>query len=123
MDPRARTRLFLNIILFTICMGVPATPSIAFTAHQKNKKITLTVKDAAVRDVFVFLGKEAGTNIVMSEAVKGTVTLSLEKVRVWTAMKVVAKLKQLELMRVQNVLLIMSREEYLRELERRRHRR
>ena len=122
MVPHNRNPLIVPFVLLSVFVGVLAIPSTALTAHPRSKRVTLTVKDAPIRAVFVFLGKEAGINIVMSEAVKGSVSVSLNKVRVWTAMRVVAKLKQFELMRIENVLLVMSREEYLRELQRRRRR-
>jgi len=51
-----------------------------FAAEEKENTISLDFRDAPIEDVLRTIAKQSGYNIIMSENVKGTVTIHLEDV-------------------------------------------
>lgn len=95
----------------------PATPTgtnlDAFTEARDSKrfngrKITLQVRDAEIGDVLRLIGEASGFNMVISEEVKGLITLSLVDVPWDQALDVVLHTKGLGAERNNNILRILT---------------
>lgn len=71
-----------------------------------GKKISLETSEMDVRDVFKLIGEESGVNLVLSDEVKGTVSLKLRQVPWDQALVVIMKAKKLGYTRAGNVLRI-----------------
>lgn len=80
------------------------------TGNQKffGRLISLQVKDADIRDVVNFLAEESGANIVMSDDVKGRISLKLRRVPWDQALVTVMRSKELGYVRQGNVLRIST---------------
>lgn len=80
------------------------------TGNQKffGRLISLQVKDADVRDVVNFLAEESGANIVMSDDVKGRISLKLRRVPWDQALVTVMRTKEMGYVRQGNVLRIST---------------
>ncbi|MBX3021502.1 MAG: type IV pilus secretin PilQ [Bdellovibrionales bacterium] len=80
------------------------------TGNQRffGRLISLQVKDADVRDVVNFLAEESGANIVMSDDVKGRISLKLRRVPWDQALVTVMRTKELGYVRQGNVLRIST---------------
>lgn len=76
-------------------------------AKYVGRKITLQVKDAELQDVFRLIGDASGFNIVLSDEVKGKVTLSLVDVPWDLAFETILSNKNLGSKREQNIMRIM----------------
>ena len=73
-----------------------------------GRPISLQVKDADVRDVVNFLAEESGANIVMSDDVKGMISLKLRRVPWDQALVTLMRTKELGYVRQGNVLRIST---------------
>jgi type IV pilus assembly protein PilQ len=71
-----------------------------------GKKISLEVSQMDVREVFKLIGEESGINLVLSDEVKGTITLKLRQVPWDQALVVIMKSRKLGYTRAGNVLRI-----------------
>lgn len=71
-----------------------------------GKKVSLETSEMDVREVFKLLGEESGVNMVLSDDVKGTISLKLRQVPWDQAMVVIMKAKKLGYTRAGNVLRI-----------------
>lgn len=71
-----------------------------------GKKISLETSEMDVRDVFKLIGEESGVNLVLSDEVKGTVSVKLRQVPWDQALVVIMKAKKLGYTRAGNVLRI-----------------
>jgi type IV pilus assembly protein PilQ len=80
-----------------------------------GRPITLQVKEAELTDVFRLIGEASGFNIVMSEDVKGKLTLSLTDVPWDQALDLILRSQRLGAERSHNVLRIVSLENLTRE--------
>lgn len=80
------------------------------TGNQKfyGRRISLQVKDADVRDIVNFLAEESGANVVMSDDVKGKISLKLRRVPWDQALVTVMRTKELGYVRQGNVLRIST---------------
>jgi type IV pilus assembly protein PilQ len=89
------------------------------TGNQKffGRKISLQVKDADVRDVVNFLAEDSGANVVMSDDVKGHISLKLRRVPWDQALVTVMRTKELGYVRQGNVLRISTLKELQGEAE------
>jgi len=92
----------------------------ALSGRPSNPPLNLSVKDADVRSVLAFIADSANMNLVMTDGVGGTVTVSLKKVRARAAFRAVLRAKGLEAEREGNVWVVMTAAEYAAWLERRR---
>lgn len=72
----------------------------------KGKKISLETSDMDVREAIKFISEESGTNLVLADEVKGTVSLKLRQVPWDQALVVIMKSKKLGYTRAGNVLRI-----------------
>ena len=108
------SRLLPAFIAVLMALSVAAPTA---EAHSLYRRVDLAVKDADVRDVLTFLAKEARINLVMSEQVKGRVTLYLERVRIKVALDSVLRVHGFDYIKRENVLLVMTRSEMDRYLE------
>ncbi|MEZ0390827.1 MAG: type IV pilus secretin PilQ [Pseudobdellovibrionaceae bacterium] len=71
-----------------------------------GKKISLEVSEMDIREVFRLIGEESGINLVVSDDVKGTVTLKLREVPWDQALVVILKARKLGYTRAGNILRI-----------------
>lgn len=71
-----------------------------------GKKISLETSDMDVREAIKFISEESGTNLVLADEVKGTVSLKLRQVPWDQALVVIMKSKKLGYTRAGNVLRI-----------------
>lgn len=86
-------------------------------SNQKfyGKPISLQVRDADVRDVIGFIAEESGANIIMSDEVKGNISLKLRKVPWDQALVLVMRSKGLGYVRQSNVIRVASVDELRKE--------
>jgi type IV pilus assembly protein PilQ len=89
------------------------------TGNQKfyGKPVSLQTKDADVRDVINFLAEESGANIVMSDDVKGHVSIKVRKIPWDQALVSVMRSKKLGYVRQGNVIRISSMAELQEETD------
>jgi type IV pilus assembly protein PilQ len=80
-----------------------------------GKPITLQVRDVEAADVFRLIGDASGFNIVLTDDVKGKLTLSLMEVPWDEALEVVLKILGLTAERNKNILRIISVKNYTQE--------
>jgi type IV pilus assembly protein PilQ len=118
--------LFLIAALaFTVVAEAPPAfaraedASAARTGRARVKTITLDVKDADVKHVLSLLADTAGKNLVMSDAVKGKVTLKLRQVRWDAALRVVLAAKDLGAVVEDDIIRVTTRTELDEETKRR----
>lgn len=71
-----------------------------------GKKISLEVAEMDVREVFRLIGEESGINLVVSDEVKGTISLKLRQVPWDQALVVILKARKLGYTRAGNILRI-----------------
>lgn len=76
----------------------------ARAARRAPKRISIDLKDAEVHNVLRLLSDVSGTNIVVSEAVKGKVTLKLKNVPWTRALQVVLRSKSLGMVQEGNII-------------------
>ena len=79
----------------------------------KGRKISLDFQDVEVRTILQILAKESGLNIVASDTVKGTMTLSLKDVPWDQALDLVMQARNLDMRRQGNIINIAPRDELL----------
>ena len=79
----------------------------------KDRKISLDFQDVEVRTILQILAKESGVNIVASDTVKGTMTLSLKDVPWDQALDLVMQARNLDMRRQGNIINIAPRDELL----------
>lgn len=100
--------------------GAPAASPLAahtldefLTGNQRffGKPISVQTKDADVRDVVNFIAEESGANIVMSDDVKGKVSVKVRKVPWDQVLVSIMRTKQLGYVRQGNVIRISSMKE------------
>lgn len=65
--------------------------------HQREQKLSLDVKSTDVRDVVRMISKGYGINIIIDPEAKGSVTLHLDQVPVFEALKAIGNTSGLEL--------------------------
>jgi type IV pilus assembly protein PilQ len=65
-----------------------------------------------VRSVLTFIADSAGMNMVISDGVTGTVTLTLKAVPARTALRAVLRVRALEVVEEDNVWMVMTDGEY-----------
>lgn len=82
-----------------------------------GRRISLQVKDADIRDVINFLSEESGSNIVMSDEVKGNISVKLRQVPWDQALVMIMKTRNLGYVRQGRVLRISSLELLQKEAE------
>lgn len=104
-------------LVAAIVLGPAATAEATPNRALRRARVDLAVKDADVRDVLTFLARKAGVNVIMTERVKGKVTMYLRRVRVIDALDAVLEVKGLDRVVRQNIVLVMTREEHDRYLD------
>ncbi len=107
------TAVRLAAVLALLLTTVPD----ADAKRRAKRTVSLTIKDADVRDVLTYLAREANLNIVFSDAVRGKVTMSLKRVPIHTAVRVVMRARGLDAIREGNVYIVLTQAEYDRHLE------
>ena len=83
------------------------------TNRSKAVKFLLDFQDVEVRTILQILAKESGVNIVASDTVKGTMTLSLKDVPWDQALDLVMQARNLDMRRQGNIINIAPRDELL----------
>ena len=79
-----------------------------FAAEEKENTISLDFRDAPIEDVLRTIAKQSGYNIIMSENVKGTVTIHLEDVSPVEAIDAVTSISGLISIRKANIFKIVT---------------
>lgn len=89
------------------------------TGNQKffGKPISLQTKDADVRDVVNFIAEESGANIIMSDEVKGKISVKIRRIPWDQALVTVMRAKKLGYSRQGNVIRISSMQELQEETD------
>ena len=87
------------------------------TGNQKfyGKPISVQTKDADIRDVINFISEESGANIIMSDDVKGNVSLKIRRIPWDQALVSVMRSKALGYVRQGNVIRISTLDQLQRE--------
>ena len=91
-----------------------ARPTAAVAAKDKvytGERLTLNFQDIEVRPLLQLLADTSGQNIVVSDTVKGRVTLRLQNVPWDQALDIVLKTKGLDMRRKDNVILVAPQQE------------
>lgn len=107
MLPGARPLLFATALLPLLAAPVAAAPSspgplapgaapAATSTKKEKKRITLDLQDAEIRNVLRLLADVGGVNLVVSDDVKGKVTVKLKNVPWDQALDVVLQSKGLD---------------------------
>lgn len=78
-------------------------------ARYRGRKIDLDFKDLDIHDAFRVLARVGGTNIVVSDEVKGRLTMALHRVPWDQALVTIVAVKRLRLVHRDGVYLIMPR--------------
>lgn len=89
----------------------PATVLKPRSPVDSDKHISLDFQNISVRDVLQLMAKFAGTNVIMSDAVRGNITLQLRDIPWQQALSVILKMRGLGQRQIGNVLLIAPLEE------------
>jgi type IV pilus assembly protein PilQ len=82
-----------------------------------GRKISLSVKDADIRDVFSFIAEESGLNIILADEVTGKISLKLRKIPWDQTLVVIMKSRQLGYVRQGNILRIAKLSDLQREAD------
>jgi type IV pilus assembly protein PilQ len=85
--------------------------------HFYGKPISIQTKDADVRDVVNFIAEESGANIVMSDEVKGKISVKIRRIPWDQALVSVMRAKKLGYVRQGNVIRISSMTELQEETD------
>ncbi len=118
--PRRLRRFTLSarLMLLPLLVLVPVfTPAPVLAQARPGPKVTLRVKEMPVVDLLRFLADFASLNLVAGDDVKGKVTVDLKNVHWHKAFEAVARTKNLWWALDDNVLLVMTPEARIRELE------
>lgn len=90
----------------------PALPApLTATSHYRGKPISLNFKETDVRTVMQVFAEFSGMNLVLSDAVKGKVTVYLDQVPWDQALEIVLKSRNLVARKSGNVLLVSPQED------------
>ena len=86
-------------------------PAAAFAEKVEIKRgqsqFSMEFRDTEVKDVLRAVGQAANLNMIISDAVSGTVTLSLKDVDIWDALEAVLKTKGLTYVREGNIVRVV----------------
>jgi type IV pilus assembly protein PilQ len=101
-------------ILFLTFLFLLLMPLLCFSqsAKKATPKVSFDYIDADVRNVIRSLSEVSGKNIVISEAVKGKVTMKLEDVYWDEAMDIIASTSGLKKVESDNVIRVMTQKEF-----------
>ncbi len=100
MMPRFR----VSSLVFCSMLLLGGLCSSSASAARTPKKISIDLKDAEIHNVLRLLSDVSGANIVVSEAVKGKVTLKLKNVAWTRALQVVLRSKSLGMVQEGNII-------------------
>jgi len=82
------------------------------TPDYRGAKVSLDYRDADVREVLHKIAEVSGTNIIASEAVRGTITLRLVDIPWDQALDIILQNRNLAKIRQGNILLILTQPEF-----------
>jgi type IV pilus assembly protein PilQ len=100
----------VRAVLLVAILGTAAHADDDFCKGAKHgAPIALDVKDADVQDVFRLLADTGNVNLVVSDEVRGKLTLKLDRVPWQSAACAIAKLEHLALSFDQGILLVTKR--------------
>ena len=86
--------------------------------YDLGQKMSINMQDSDIKSVLMLIGELTGLNIVVSPAVKDTITASLENVSVKAALDVILKPNGYSYFTQENIIIVRSAEsEIVRELE------
>lgn len=119
------------VLLITLAASLLATDTVDARSqrrrtlrHQRrsqgllifDRRINLSVKDAEISLVLPFLARQGRFNLILHPAVRGRVTLHLENVRLSVAFRALIGHQGLVALREGNIVVVLPRAVYLRQL-------
>src|SRR5579872_937842 len=87
-------------------MMAPPGPPSGMMMQSSGRNVNLDVKNADILDVLKLLANESGQNIVATQNVKGTVTLSLHDVPLSTALDLIVRTNGLDYRKMGNIYVV-----------------
>ncbi|MBI4550322.1 MAG: hypothetical protein HY714_05300 [Candidatus Omnitrophica bacterium] len=81
-------------------------------AEGLSQKVTMDLKGVDILDVLKILSKRTGMNIVAGRNVQGNVTLYLQNVDVWSALKKILETADLAYMEEEGIIRVMTEKDY-----------
>ena len=99
-------KLIVFFLLFLITPILTSASEEATNPKQINQRITLNFQSINVRDVLQILSQFSGFNIIISDSVKGDLTLHLKDIPWQQALDIILQTQGLGKQQIGNVLLI-----------------
>jgi len=89
-----------------------ATSAESSIASGPRQKITMDLKGVDILDVLKILSKQTGLNIVAGREVQGNVTLFLQEIDAWNALRKILETANLAYVREEGIVRVISEKEY-----------
>ena len=110
------------LLLITISVGqqfsAPSLLNKDGEEYDLSQKMSINMKDSDIKNVLMLIGELTGLNIVVSPAVRDTITANLENVSVKAALDVILKPNGYSYFTQENIIIIKDADsEIVRELE------
>ena len=87
-------------------------------SYDLSQKMSINMQDSDIKSVLMLIGELTGLNIVVSPAVKDTITANLENVSIKAALDVILKPNGYSYFTQENIIIVKSSDtEIVRELE------
>ena len=116
-----KTILFHIFLLLSITFGqLPSSPFLDKDGEQYDlsQKMSINMKDSDIKNVLMLIGELTRLNIVVSPAVKDTITANLENVSVKAALDVILKPNGYSYFTHENIIIVQASDsQVIRELE------
>ena len=117
-----KTILFHIFLLLSITFGqqLPSSPFLDKDGEQYDlgQKMSINMKDSDIKNVLMLIGELTRLNIVVSPAVKDTITANLENVSVKAALDVILKPNGYSYFTQENIIIVQASDnQIIRELE------
>ena len=101
----------ISAILTSVTVAAPSLPPAVRVENMAYGTLSFNFQNIEVRTLLQLIAKNSGMNFIISEAVKGNITLNLQNVTWEQALKVVLKTQALASRRVDNVIFVSTIEE------------
>lgn len=110
MVPSTSKSLIRLATLAGVALWFIAAPAHAQTVDitKKHSAFSMEFRDADIRDVLRAVGQAAHMNMIVSDGVSGTVSLSIKDVDIWAALESILKTKGLTYVRDYNMVRVVS---------------
>jgi type IV pilus assembly protein PilQ len=104
-----RSSFFHAIFCAALLALLPAVSRAEKVEIKKNQELfSFEFRDAEIKDVLRAVGQAMNLNLIISDAVSGTVTLSLKDVDIWDALEAILKSKGLTYVREENIVRVLA---------------